>query len=95
MPPNTPYPKYTRPMLCSDTPAAATRKPPPKQQAEVNIALRGPTRSSHLPKVAAERPRKTMAMEKIQPSVGMVQSSGRDLVIPRSFVIGMLNTLNA
>ncbi len=33
------------------------------------MALRGPARSSHLPNTAADKPRKTMAMLKIQPRV--------------------------
>ncbi len=36
-----------------------------------------------------------MAIEKIQPSSVSRQSSGADCVIPMSFVIGRLNTLNA
>ena len=37
--------------------------------------VRGPTRSSHLPATAAERPRKTIATVKIQTTCGSVQSS--------------------
>ncbi len=36
-----------------------------------------------------------MAIEKIQPSSVSFQSSGADLVMPISFVIGRLKTLNA
>ena len=71
------------------------RKPPPKQSAAVNIALRGPTRSSQVPVKAAANPRNTMAMEKIQPSSVSFQSSGADSVMPISLVIGRLNTLKA
>ena len=34
-------------------------------------------------------------MEKIQPNSGIFQSFGADWVMPISFVIGRLNTLNA
>ena len=36
-----------------------------------------------------------MAIEKIQPSSVSRQSPGADCVMPMSFVIGRLNTLNA
>jgi hypothetical protein len=70
-------------------------KPPPKQHAATAIVLRGPAPSSHLPPNAADKPRTTIAMLKIQPSVVSFQSSGEDAVIPSTFVIGPLNTLNA
>ena len=59
------------------------------------MALRGPTRSSHVPVKAAARPRNTMAMENIQPSWVSFQSSGADSVMPISRVMGRLNTLKA
>src|SRR5690606_35955048 len=40
-------------------------------------------------------PRKKIASEKIQPSWVSFQSSGVDSLMPSSFVIGRLNTLNA
>lgn len=95
MPPITPYPKYSNAISWNQTPTAETRKPPPKQHAAVNIVRRGPTCSSHLPANAAERPRKTMASEKIQPSVVSDQSLGADWVMPMTFVNGPLNTENA
>jgi hypothetical protein len=61
----------------------------------VNIALRGPTRSSHAPHTAAESPRKTIAMLKIHPSVLSAQSPGAEAVPPISFESGRLNTLKA
>ena len=64
--------------------------PPEKHNAAVNIAMRGPTRSTQRPNTAADRPRKTMAMEKIQPSSGKFQSPGAEAVIPSSRVIGRL-----
>ena len=77
------------------TPTAATRKPQPKQSAEVNMARRGPPSSTQRPKTAAEAPRKKMAMLKIQPRSVSFQSSGADWVMPISFDIGRLNTLKA
>ena len=50
----------------------------------MNIALRGPTRSSHAPNTAADSPRKTIAMLNTQPIVLSFQSSGADVVIPIS-----------
>jgi hypothetical protein len=57
--------------------------------------LRGPARSSQVPNTAADRPRKTIAMLKIQAIGGWVQSSAVAVVMPRIFVIGSLKTLNA
>ncbi len=71
------------------------KKPPLKHTAAANMALRGPAASSHLPKMAADRPRNTIAMLKIQPSVVSFQSSGTDSVIPMTRVSGRLNTLKA
>ena len=48
-------------------PSEPTRKPVTQKQAEVNIAARGPLRSTQVPKTAAERPSMTMAMEKTTP----------------------------
>lgn len=48
-------------------PSAPTRKPEAQKQAAVNIALRGPPLSTHVPKTAAERPSITIAMEKMKP----------------------------
>ncbi len=59
------------------------------------MVRRGPTFSSHLPAKAADRPRNTIASEKIQPSVVSDQSSGADFVMPMIFVSGALNTENA
>jgi hypothetical protein len=61
----------------------------------VNIVLRGPTRSTQRPKIAAESPRKKMARLKIHASDGCDQSSGADLVTPMILVSGNLKTLNA
>ena len=69
------------------------RNPAPKQQAAVTIALRGPTRSSHLPNTAADRPRKTMATLKMAAIEVSFQSPGAELVMPRSRLMGRLKTL--
>jgi len=80
---------------CQATPSAATMNPPPKQQAATNMALRGPTSSSHLPAKAAASPRNTMAMLNIHPSVGRSQSPGADWVTPIRRVMGLLKTEKA
>ena len=73
------------------------KKPPAKHSAEASMALRGPTRSSHLPNTAAESPSSTMAMENVQPICPAVQSVGSGLSTLRlmSAPSGFLNTLNA
>src|SRR4051812_45417579 len=76
-------------------PTAATSNPPAKQHADVNIARRGPTRSSHAPNTAADSPRKTIAVLNTQPTVLSFQSLGAESVIPFRCVSGRLNTLNA
>ena len=78
-----------------ETPKAEMKNPPAQHKAAVNIARRGPPSSTQRPNTAEETPRKKMAMENIQPSSVNFQSSGADCVMPRSFVIGRLNTLNA
>src|SRR5215470_13253210 len=76
-------------------PIAEMKKPPAQHKAAVNIARRGPPSSTQRPNTADEAPRKKIASEKIQPRSVSFQSSGADCVMPRSFVIGKLNTLNA
>ncbi len=63
--------------------------------AAASIALRGPARSTHRPKTAAERPRKTIARLKVQPMVLSFQSPGTERVMPSEWESGRLNTLNA
>ncbi len=48
-------------------PSEPTRKPADQQQAAVNIALRGPTLSTQVPKSAALMPSITMAIENTKP----------------------------
>src|SRR3954471_1258269 len=76
-------------------PSAEMKNPSPQQQAATTPLFRGPACSSHRPKTAAERPRKTMAMVKIQASSVCFQSPGADSVMPRTLVSGSLKTLNA
>ena len=69
-----------------NTPRAEIKKPLLKQSAATNIALRGPSLSTHFPNTAAEIPRKAIALENIHPRVGRFQSPGADSVIPIIFV---------
>src|SRR4051795_8882840 len=48
-------------------PREPTRKPVTQKQAEVNIAARGPLRSTQVPNRAADRPSITIAIEKMMP----------------------------
>ncbi len=75
---------------CQWTPTAETKNPPAKHNAAVNMDLRGPTRSTQRPKTADDSPRKTIAMEKIQPTSFRFQSVGADWVRPMSRVSGRL-----
>jgi len=59
----TPYPSATTAALCMWTPKLATASPPQKQQALTNIVFLGPTRSTHLPRKAAESPSITRPRE--------------------------------
>ncbi len=76
-------------------PIADTMNPPPKQSAAVNMDLRGPTRSTHRPNSAADRPRTAMAMENTQPTSVSFQSPGAEWVRPMSLVSGRLKVENA
>ena len=82
-------------MLCRCTPTADTRKPPPKQNAAMKLTLRGPLRSAHVPRNAADNPRMAIATLKIQySSTDCFQSPAAGAVIPSSRLIGSLKTLN-
>jgi hypothetical protein len=48
-------------------PRPPTRKPETQKTAEVNIAARGPLRSTQVPNRAAETPSMTIAIEKMMP----------------------------
>src|ERR1700743_492361 len=80
---------------CQWTPTAEIKNPPAKHSAETNMDLRGPTRSNQRPKRAAEEPRNTIAMEKIQPTSFKFQSPGADCVSPMSLVSGRLKVEKA
>src|SRR6476469_11264348 len=56
------------------TPTAEIRRPPHQQSAATTAALRGPTRSSHQPQIAAETPSSTKNRVNIQPRSNWVQS---------------------
>src|SRR5829696_7102540 len=51
-------------------PSAPTRKPETQNTAAVNMAARGPFRSTHVPNTAAESPSITIAIEKMIPIAG-------------------------
>src|SRR6185437_7675568 len=55
-------------------PKALTRRPPPQHSAATTPALRGPTRSSQPPQIAAETPSSTKNNVNIQPKSNWVQS---------------------
>src|ERR1700742_1111586 len=74
---------------------AEIMNPVAKHRAATNIDLRGPTRSTHRPKSAAEEPRKTIAIENIQPTSFKFQSPGADCVMPSSLVSGKLKVEKA
>ena len=82
-------------MLWSRTPSAEMKKPSDQQQAATKPLFRGPACSSQRPNTAAESPRKTMAMVKIQASSVCFQSPGAEAVMPTTFVSGSLKTLKA
>jgi hypothetical protein len=67
IPPMKPYPRYTSHSCVVAMPREPIRKPVHQKQAAVNIALRGPTRSTQVPITAAETPSITMAIEKMMP----------------------------
>ena len=55
-------------------PSAPTRNPVPQKQAEVNIALRGPLRSTQVPITAADSPSITIAIENTIPIAVLLES---------------------
>ena len=59
MPPISPEPSQISHNWCIDTPIAAMPMPPHQQNAATTPALRGPTRSSQPPQIAAAAPRTT------------------------------------
>ena len=79
---------------CALAPNDATTNPNPKRHAAANIARRGPRSSTHFPKMAADTPRTTIAMLKIQPTLATLQSPAVGAVTPTNCVSGFVNTLN-
>src|SRR4051812_31432240 len=109
MPPMTPEPSHMSQIWWRYTPRAEIRNPPPQQKAATTPALRGPSRSSQPPKMAADEPRKTKNMVYIQPSVLIFQSQavvvscwkklmllgqGTGWVMPMALLSGSQKTLN-
>jgi hypothetical protein len=78
----TPEPSHSIQIWCVRMPSAETKNPPLQQHAATTAAFRGPSRSTHAPKSAAEDPSITKNRVNIQPSVPDVrqQSSGAGLV---------------
>src|ERR1700722_11760429 len=56
------------------TPMAATTSPPRQQNVATTPALRGPTRSTHPPQMAAAKPRNRKNSVNVQPSMEIFQS---------------------
>ena len=75
-------------------PAAEIRNPPLQQHAATTPALRGPSRSTHGPKSAADDPSTRKKSVYIQPSVLIFQSPGAGAVTPIARLSGSQNTLN-
>ena len=66
-----------------------------KQRAERSIVFLGPALSTHFPKIAADAPKKKIAIVKTHPISVSFQSSGACSATPIILVSGSLNTLNA
>src|SRR3974377_2366310 len=74
MPPITPDPIHIIHSWWATTPAADITSPPHQHRAATTPALRGPTRSSQPPQIAADDPRNTKNSVYIQPRLGIRQS---------------------
>ena len=109
MPPSTPVPSQRIQSWCRWMPSAPSTNPPAQQQAETRPALRGPTRSSQPPQIAADKPRKKMNRVNTQFSSLTFQSQlvvnsafsnpasgaqARGLSMPMARDSGSQNTLN-
>ncbi len=106
MPPSTPVPSHTIHNWCVFTPTAPSAMPPHQQTAATTPALRGPTRSSQPPQIAAAMPRNAMNSVNVKltdgtdqlhvvvnRSVVQLASFGQDPSgVASSFVIGNQNT---
>src|SRR5476651_213145 len=108
MPPITPEPSHISQSWCVWTQTAPISRPPHQQSAETKPALRGPTRSSQPPQIAAAEPRITKNNVNIQPRLLTFQSQlvanssvtsdmsaaqAFDLVTPMARDSGSQNTL--
>src|SRR5476651_2259586 len=74
MPPITPEPSHISQSWCVWTPTAPISRPPHQQRAATTPALRGPTRSSQPPQMAAAEPRITKNRVNIQSRLLIFQS---------------------
>ena len=75
MPPITPEPSHiSHKLMDVDADGAEDTRPPAQQHAATTPALRGPTRSSQPPQIAAETPSRTKNRVYIQPMLAMRQS---------------------
>ena len=71
-------------------PRPPTKNPPPQHAAESRPTALGPTSSSHFPATAADRPRHTIAVEKIGTTEPRDQSAEEAAMTPNSRVNGVL-----
>src|SRR5581483_1291778 len=108
MPPITPGPSHSIQSWWVMTPIAPSTRPPHQHSAATTPALRGPTRSSQPPQIAAEPPSTTKNNVYIQPMLATRQShvvvnssctieiSGHALALltPSARDSGSQNTLN-
>src|SRR3954453_5718522 len=74
MPPITPEPSHNSQIWWIMTPKAEITRPPHQQSADTTPALRGPTRSSQPPMMAAAEPRNTKNRVYVHPSIEIFQS---------------------
>jgi hypothetical protein len=91
IPPIRPYPTMTSQYWPMDTPKAETRKPVEKQSIDMNMAQRGPLRSTAVPNTAADTP--SITIPSVNGSAVSVPAAG----LPSSMVAasGFLKTLQA
>ena len=76
-------------------PMPPKRNPPDQQPAATTPTFRGPTSSSHLPAMAAESPRNTIATVNTHTTLFKVQSSAALVTTPTRLIKTGLNRLHA
>src|SRR2546427_3831306 len=74
MPPITPLPSHNSHNWWVMMPIAPSTRPPHQHSADTKPALRGPTRSSQPPQIAAETPSSTKNSVNIHPRLATFQS---------------------